>query len=69
MSRPGGARGPSADSRITILVSHRFSTAGVDDLIVGFDGARVIEAGTHDALMARGGHYAGLGAIQATAYQ
>ena len=35
------------------------------DLIVVLDGARVVEAGTHDALMARGGQYAQLYGIQA----
>jgi ATP-binding cassette subfamily B protein len=55
--------------RITILVSHRFSTVRMADLIVVLDGARVAETGTHDALMARGGQYAELYAIQAKAYR
>jgi len=33
------------------------------------DGARVVETGTHEALMARGGQYAQLYAIQARAYR
>jgi ATP-binding cassette, subfamily B, bacterial len=55
--------------RITILVSHRFSTVRMADLIVVLDGARVAETGTHEALMARGGQYAQLYAIQAAAYR
>src|SRR6266851_1981829 len=57
------------DGRITILVSHRFSTVRMADLIVVLDGARVAEVGTHDELMARGGSYAELYGIQAAAYR
>jgi ATP-binding cassette subfamily B protein len=69
-------RGPVADhavvddnGRITILVSHRFSTVRMAELIVVLDGARVAEVGTHDELMARGGSYAELYGIQAAAYR
>jgi ATP-binding cassette subfamily B protein len=58
------ARGP-----ITILVSHRFSTVRMADLIVVLDGARVVEVGTHEALVAKGGQYAELYGIQAAAYR
>jgi ATP-binding cassette, subfamily B, bacterial len=54
---------------ITILVSHRFSTVRMADLIVVLDGAHVAEHGTHDELMALGGRYADLYRIQASAYQ
>jgi ATP-binding cassette subfamily B protein len=57
------------DGRITILVSHRFSTVRMADWIVVLDGARVAEVGTHDELMARGGPYAELYGIQAAAYR
>jgi len=57
------------DGRITILVSHRFSTVRMADLIVVLAGARVAEVGTHDELMARGGSYAELYGIQAAAYR
>jgi ATP-binding cassette, subfamily B, bacterial len=54
---------------ITILVSHRFSTVRMADLIVVLDGARVAQVGTHEALMAKGGPYAELYGIQAAAYR
>jgi ATP-binding cassette, subfamily B, bacterial len=59
----------AADGRITILVSHRFSTVRMADIIVVLDGARVVEVGTHEALMAKGGQYAELYGIQAAAYR
>jgi ATP-binding cassette subfamily B protein len=54
---------------MTILVSHRFSTVRMADLIVVLDGSRVAEAGSHEELMARGGRYADLYRIQAKAYR
>ena len=55
--------------RITILVSHRFSTVRMADLIVVLDGARLVQAGSHEELMAQGGQYADLYSIQAAAYR
>jgi ATP-binding cassette, subfamily B, bacterial len=64
------ARGTGeSDSRITILVSHRFSTVRMADLIVVLDGARLVEVGTHNELMARRGQYSELYSIQAAAYR
>lgn len=65
------ARDPQtqADGRVTILVSHRFSTVRMADVIVVLDGARVVEAGSHDELMAKRGQYAELYGIQAAAYR
>jgi ATP-binding cassette, subfamily B, bacterial len=60
--------GGNASGRITLLVSHRFSTVRMADLIVVLDGSRVAEYGTHDELMAHGGPYAELYSIQATSY-
>src|SRR5204863_2400909 len=51
--------------RISILVSHRFSTVRMADVIVVLDGARVVEAGSHDELTAAGGTYAELLFMQA----
>jgi ATP-binding cassette subfamily B protein len=59
----------NAYGRITVLVSHRFSTVRMADLIVVLDGARVVEVGTHDDLIGRGGTYADLYGIQAAAYK
>jgi ATP-binding cassette subfamily B protein len=63
-SRAGGTSG-----RITILVSHRFSTVRMADLIVVLDAAHVVEAGSHQELMTRDGLYAELYTIQARAYR
>ena len=54
---------------ITLLVSHRFSTVRMADLIVVLDGARVVEVGSHDELVAAGGSYAELYAIQQRGYR
>jgi ATP-binding cassette subfamily B protein len=65
------AAGVAGDRRgmLTILVSHRFSTVRMADMIVVLDGARVVEVGSHDDLVARGGQYAELYTIQAAAYR
>ena len=57
------------DGRLTILVSHRFSTVRMADRIVVLDGSRVREVGTHEELMAKGGPYSELYGIQAAAYR
>jgi ATP-binding cassette subfamily B protein len=59
----------SGGGRITVLVSHRFSTVRMADLIVVLDGARLVEVGTHEELMSRKGQYAELYGIQASAYR
>ena len=61
--------GNTEDGRITILVSHRFSTVRMADLIVVLVGAKLAEMGTHEELIARGGPYAELYGIQAAAYR
>jgi ATP-binding cassette, subfamily B, bacterial len=65
----GGMGTSNANGRITILVSHRFSTVRMADLIVVLDGARVVEVGSHEELMAKRGQYAELYGIQAAAYR
>ena len=62
-------RGDGNNGRITILVSHRFSTVRMADLIVVLDGAKLVEVGTHEELMARNGQYSELYGIQAAAYR
>ncbi|MFL5615096.1 MAG: ABC transporter ATP-binding protein [Gemmatimonadaceae bacterium] len=59
----------SSAGRITILVSHRFSTVRMADLIVVMQGAHVVDVGSHEALIARGGLYEELYGIQAAAYR
>lgn len=49
----------------TILISHRFSTVRRADRIVVLKDGSVIEAGSHDELMAEGGQYAGMFRLQA----
>jgi ATP-binding cassette subfamily B protein len=63
------AKENSSTGRITLLVSHRFSTVRMADLIVVLDGSRLVEVGTHEELMAKNGQYAELYGIQAAAYR
>lgn len=59
----------AATAQLTILVSHRFSTVRMADLIVVLDGARLVEFGSHEELMARRGAYSELYTIQAAGYR
>jgi ATP-binding cassette, subfamily B, bacterial len=63
------ARTSRRDGRITVLVSHRFSTVRMADLIVVVGDGRIAELGSHEELMTRGGQYAELYTIQASAYR
>jgi ATP-binding cassette subfamily B protein len=63
------AAAEATDGRITILVSHRFSTVRMADQIVVLDGSRLVEVGSHPDLLAREGQYAELYTIQAAAYR
>jgi ATP-binding cassette, subfamily B, bacterial len=65
----GSGDAARAVGRITILVSHRFSTVRMADIIVVLDGAHVVEVGSHEDLMAKGGQYSELYGIQAAAYR
>ena len=58
-----------ARDRITILISHRFSTVRMADQIAVLNRGRIIEKGSHEQLMAEGGHYAQLFALQARGYR
>ena len=53
-------RSAAANGGVTVLVSHRFSTVRMADLIVVLDGGRVVACGAHHELMAQGGLYADL---------
>ena len=52
-----------------MLISHRFSTVRMADRILVLEDGRVLESGTHDALVARGGRYAELFELQAAGYR
>lgn len=54
---------------VTVLVSHRFSTVQMADLIVVLHGGQVVEIGTHQELMLRRGLYAELFELQAQSYR
>ncbi len=54
---------------ITVLVSHRFSTVRMADVIIVIAGGRIVERGTHDELLVADGIYAELYRMQARAYQ
>ena len=64
-----GRRMGAANGTITVLVSHRFSTVKMADLILVVDGGDIVEAGDHATLLALDGTYAGLYGLQAAAYQ
>jgi ATP-binding cassette subfamily B protein len=52
-----------------VLVSHRFASATMAGLIVHLHDGRIVEAGSHEELLAAVGPYAELFRIQAEAYQ
>jgi ATP-binding cassette, subfamily B, bacterial len=49
-----------AGRRTTILIAHRLQTARTADRIVVLGQGRVLEEGTHEALVARDGRYAAM---------
>jgi ATP-binding cassette subfamily B protein len=59
----------AASGAITLLVSHRFSTVRMADLILVIAGGRIVERGTHADLVGSGGLYAELYGLQASAYR
>ena len=54
---------------ITLLVSHRFATVRMADVIVYLEDGHAVESGSHDALMSANGRYAELFSLQAAGYQ
>ncbi|HEY7293906.1 MAG TPA: ABC transporter ATP-binding protein [Dehalococcoidia bacterium] len=63
-ARSGASRG-----MVTLLISHRFSTVRMADLILVLDGGQIVEQGSHDELIRLGGLYAELYELQAAAYR
>lgn len=57
------------DGRSAILISHRFSTVQMADCIYVLDQGRIVEHGSHAALLAQNGQYAHLYRTQAQHYQ
>ncbi|WP_226801694.1 ABC transporter ATP-binding protein [Alkalilimnicola sp. S0819] len=55
--------------KMTLLISHRFSTVRAADLILVIDRGRIIERGDHASLLAANGRYARLFRLQAQGYQ
>lgn len=54
--------------RTALLISHRFPTVRMADRIVVLEGGGIVEQGSHDELLAAGGRYASLFALQAKGY-
>ncbi len=80
MDEPTAALDPAAEARLfesighlvadraVLLISHRFSSVRSADRIYVLHEGRVVETGTHDELVAAGGRYATMFAVQASAY-
>nr|WP_301514813.1 ABC transporter ATP-binding protein [Halomonas sp.] len=81
LDEPTAAMDPAAEAEVfarfrehsrdkmTILISHRFSTVRSAEQILVVDAGRIIERGTHTALLEQNGRYAALFRLQARGYQ
>jgi ATP-binding cassette subfamily B protein len=58
-----------AAGKTVLLISHRLSTVRMAEHILVLEDRRVVEAGSHDDLVARGGRYAALFEMQAGRYR
>lgn len=59
----------ASGSKMTILISHRFSTVRAAEKIIVIHQGRILERGNHESLLAEGGQYAHLFKLQARGYQ
>jgi len=57
------------EAKMAVLISHRFSTVRMASRIVVIEDGSVLEQGSHDELIARGGRYAELFEMQAASYR
>jgi len=55
--------------RMAVLISHRFSTVRMADRILVLEGGELVDQGTHEELVGRGGLYAELFSLQAAGYR
>jgi len=58
-----------SDTKMTILISHRFSTVRAADRIIVIHEGKILEQGDHESLLAENGQYASLFRLQAKGYQ
>ena len=58
-----------SDTKMTILISHRFSTVRAADRIIVIHNGKILEQGDHESLLAENGQYASLFRLQAKGYQ
>lgn len=58
-----------SDTKMTILISHRFSTVRAADRIIVIQDGKILEQGNHESLLAQNGQYASLFRLQAKGYQ
>jgi ATP-binding cassette subfamily B protein len=58
-----------SDTKMTILISHRFSTVRAADRIIVIHDGKILEQGDHESLLAENGQYASLFRLQAKGYQ
>lgn len=50
--------------RTVFIIAHRLTAVRGADLIIAMDNGEIVETGTHDSLVAKGGYYAGLVSLQ-----
>lgn len=56
-------------NRISIIISHRFSTVRIADHIIVLDAGKIVEEGSHEKLLEQNGQYANLFHLQAKGYK